>query len=400
MPEDLIARRRELLRRRLVDSGLKADVTAPVQRRSPGERSPLSVGQQRLWFLQTRDPVDTTLNVCVAYRLSGRLDVARLRAALSDVVGRHEILRTSYGVGDDGVPYQSAVEHVEVPWSEHDLTDLAEQSRSRRLEVLARREFGRPFDLTRDVLMRATLVRTGRDEWVFIFVVNHICWDDDSWAVFFGDLNAAYDGRTAHQTPTQFLDVATDPAGMDVEDPAIAYWRELLSPAPEWLELPAETPGVASKNAGRGSRSMSSDVIEAVNELARAASTTPFTVLLAAFEALIHRYTGATDFLVAVPITDRRNPGADRTIGYFGNTVLVRTTVDSRPASPTSSQPLATPLRPRSHTSTSASTEWYARSTRIGLVAMVSNRLSDSAFRHARALWGSRSTAWRPNSST
>ena len=330
MPEDLIARRRELLRRRLVDSGLKADVTAPVQRRSPGERSPLSVGQQRLWFLQTRDPVDTTLNVCVAYRLSGRLDVARLRAALSDVVGRHEILRTSYGVGDDGVPYQSAVEHVEVPWSEHDLTDLAEQSRSRRLEVLARREFGRPFDLTRDVLMRATLVRTGRDEWVFIFVVNHICWDDDSWAVFFGDLNAAYDGRTAHQTPTQFLDVATDPAGMDVDDPAIAYWRELLSPAPEWLELPAETPGVASKNAGRGSRSMSSDVIEAVNELARAASTTPFTVLLAAFEALIHRYTGATDFLVAVPITDRRNPGADRTIGYFGNTVLVRTTVDSQ----------------------------------------------------------------------
>ncbi|CAM3084033.1 mycobactin peptide synthetase MbtE [Williamsia muralis] len=330
MPEDLIARRRELLRRKLVESGLASDVTAPVRTRSAGERSPLSVGQQRLWFLQTRDPDDTTLNVCVAYRLSGRLDVDRLRAALSDVVGRHEILRTSYGVGDDGIPYQSAAEHVEVPWSEHDLTDLAEQSRSRRLEVLARREFGRPFDLARDVLVRATLVRTGRDEWVFIFVVHHICWDDDSWAVFFDDLNAAYDGRSAHRPPTQFLDVATDPAALAVDDPAIAYWRELLSPAPEWLELPAETPGVASKNAGRGSRSMPSDVMEAVNELARAASTTPFTVLLAAFGTLIHRYTGATDFLVAVPITDRRKSGADRAIGYFGNTVLVRTTIDPR----------------------------------------------------------------------
>lgn len=330
MPEDVIARRKELLHRKLVDRGLASDVTAPVRTRSAGERSPLSVGQQRLWFLQTRDPDDTTLNVCVAYRLSGRLDVDRLRAALSDVVGRHEILRTSYGVGDDGIPYQSAAEHVEVPWSEHDLTDLADQSRSRRLEVLARREFGRSFDLARDVLVRATLVRTGCDEWVFIFVIHHICWDDDSWAVFFDDLNAAYRGHVGGRAPAQFLDVATDPAAPEVDDPAIAYWRELLIPAPESLELPAQTPGVASKNAGRASRALSSDVIEAVNELARAASTTPFTVLLAAFEALIHRYTGATDFLVAVPITDRRNPGADRAIGYFGNTVLVRTTIDPR----------------------------------------------------------------------
>ncbi len=330
MPEDVIARRKELLRRRLRERGLSADESAPVPVRVPGERSPLSPGQQRLWFVQHRDPADTTLNVCVAYRLTGALDPDRLRAAVSAVVDRHEILRTSYGVDDSGSPYQVAAAHVDVPWSEHDVSDLPEQGRARRLEVLARRQFSRSFDLSSDPLLRISLVRTDVDEWALILVVHHICWDDDSWEVFFGEVNAAYNaGPVPQGLAAQFVDVAVlGPRQGGVEDTqGVDYWRSKLRPPPEWLELPAENQGPAAKTAGHGRRAIPSEVIDAVARHAREQSSTPFAVLLAAFSALINRYTGSDDFLVAVPVVDRSAP-AQSLIGYFGNSLLLRSRVD------------------------------------------------------------------------
>ncbi|WP_207842218.1 non-ribosomal peptide synthetase [Williamsia soli] len=328
MSEDVIARRKELLRRRLRERGLSAE-TAPVPVRVPGERSPLAPGQQRLWFVQHRDPADTTLNVCVAYRLTGALDPNKLRATVNAVVERHEILRTSYGVDDSGTPYQVAAAHVDVPWSEHDLSELPEQGRARRLEVLARRQFSRSFDLSSDALLRISLVRTDVDEWAFIFVVHHICWDDDSWEVFFGEVNAAYNAGSEPQAPTaQFVDVEVLGRRLsEVDDTTgIEYWRSKLRPPPEWLELPAENAGPAAKTAGHGRRDIPSEVIDAVTRYAREQSSTPFAVLLAAFNAVVNRYTGSDDFLVAVPIVDRA-ASAQSLIGYFGNSLLLRSSV-------------------------------------------------------------------------
>src|SRR6202000_251541 len=143
----------------------------------------------------------------VAYRLAGALDDVRLRAAFNDVVARHAILRTNYGVDSEGEPYQTFCDDVEIIWRTGDLTQLSGEARERQIEVLAREEFGRPFDLNNELPLRVTLLRTGADEFVLLLVVHHISWDDDSWAIFLADLTAAYNGRQDGAPAPQFVSV-------------------------------------------------------------------------------------------------------------------------------------------------------------------------------------------------
>ncbi|MFE3798927.1 condensation domain-containing protein, partial [Nocardia tengchongensis] len=244
-------RRRELLRRKLAEQGLAVDTAAPVRRTAAGERRPLSAGQRRMWFLQTRDPEDTTLNICVAYRLTGALDEERLRQAVASVFARHDVLRTTFGVDENGEPFQVFTDEITLPWQSHDLTELAESARQVRVEVLARREFARPFDLATELPLRITLARTGTAEWVLLLSAHHGCWDDDAWGVFFTDLNAAYNGSAQTAPAAQFVDLEVLDAPAD-DEADIAYWRNTLRPLPEPLELPGAAVGAPAKPAARG----------------------------------------------------------------------------------------------------------------------------------------------------
>ncbi|RDI64569.1 mycobactin peptide synthetase MbtE [Nocardia pseudobrasiliensis] len=319
----VLERRRALLLRRMAESGVAAaESAAPAVRGHVGERLALSAGQRRLWFLQTRDPQDVTLNICVGYRLTGSLDPQRLRRAFDTVVARHEILRTTYGVGEDGEPYQLAHAELAPQWHTHDLSELPESSRGLRLEVLARREFGRSFDLATESPVRVLLIRTAADEHVLVLVVHHICWDDDSWAVLFRELNVAYGDGELPTLRGQFADVGDIPG----DEADLDYWRRTLRPLPEPLELPGRAAATTDKAAEHCLRAVPAELIERVEAFAREQSATPFMVLLAAWSAVVHRYTAATDFLVSVPITLRRNVIAEEAIGYFGNTLLLRAT--------------------------------------------------------------------------
>ncbi|MEV0252304.1 amino acid adenylation domain-containing protein [Nocardia sp. NPDC050712] len=320
-------RRRELLRRRMQESGLAAaPAPAPVRRTTAGERRPLSPGQRRMWFLQTRDPADTTLNVCVAYRLSGPLEEQRLREAAAAVLARHDVLRSTYGVDTDGEPYQVFADEVSLPWQSHDVSDLPEQGRARRVEVLARREFGRAFDLSAELPLRFTLVRTGAEEHILLLSVHHIGWDDDSWAVFFRELGAAYNGRENPPLNAQFVDVEVLDAVADDESD-LEYWRAALRPLPEPLELPGSALSAPSKQAERCVVPLPAEVLDQVSAFAREQAATPFMVLLAGYAAVIERYTAAGDFLVSIPVVNRRSAAAEQLIGYFGNTLLLRETL-------------------------------------------------------------------------
>ncbi|NKX88770.1 non-ribosomal peptide synthetase [Nocardia coubleae] len=342
-------RRKQLLQQKLRERGMAAS-TAPVAvpRIAAGERRPLTPGQRRMWFLQTRDPQDTALNICVAYRLTGPLDADRLRTAFDAVVARHDILRTTYGVDAEGEPFQVFSTDARAEWTTHDLTDLAESGRDLRVEVLAQREFSRPFALGTELPLRATLIRTGADQHVVLFTIHHICWDDDSWAVFFTELNAAYrtmpaqddsapaqtDGipGRANSVPTQAdsahaqADTVQFAAIAPTAEPAaddVAYWRDALRPLPEPLELPGSASATAGRQAQRRTHRLPSDLVTRTEQFAREQAATPFMVLLAAFDALVHRYTAADDFLVSIPVTDRP-AGTEQLIGYFGNTLLLR----------------------------------------------------------------------------
>lgn len=322
-------RRRELLRRRIAQSGVRAGETDQSPALRAGERYRLSTGQRRMWFLQAMDASDAALNICVAYRLTGALDDARLRNALRNVVARHAILRTTYHVDSDGEPYQEFHDDVETGWQAHNLTDLSDEDRNRQIEDLARREFGRPFDLSSELPLRVTLARTGPDESVLLLVVHHICWDDDCWDLFFSELSAAYNGHPRYRQAPQYvavevLEPPTAPAEADIE-----YWRKFLQPLPEPVELPGPAAANPSRRAERRTRALPPELFERVEAFARQHSTSPFTVLLAAFGVLIRRYTGAPDFLVAVPVTERR-AAAQNAIGYFGNTLLLRLTAGPR----------------------------------------------------------------------
>ncbi|MEU2103208.1 amino acid adenylation domain-containing protein [Nocardia sp. NPDC019255] len=306
----------------IADSARLRDGAEPA--RAGDERVPLSSGQRRAWFLQTRDPDDATLNICFAYRLTGPLDAARLRAAVDRVVARHDILRTTYGSGPDGEPYQLVHDDLSAPWLEVDIADLPESSRNRRVEVLARRAVGEPFDLTRAAPLRLLLLRTGPSEFVFVLVIHTICWDDDSWSVFRAEVNAAYRGAPA-TTPTQYVDVAVHGTTGEPEDAAVEFWRRTLRPLPEPLELPNRSPhaGTGNRQAGHRVLDVPAELVDQVYAFAGDYDTKPFAVLLAAYYTVIHRYTAATDFLVAVPVSNR-GPAAVSAIGYFGNTLLLR----------------------------------------------------------------------------
>ncbi|BBX72923.1 putative peptide synthetase MbtE [Mycobacterium shinjukuense] len=322
-------RRRELLRRRIADSGVAAAQPVDDAAVCAGQRYPLSSGQRRMWFLQSMDPGDTTLNICVAYRLTGALDEQRLSAAFRAVVARHAILRTCFRVDTEGEPYQIFFDDVEIGWRTEDLTYIPEEGRDRRIEARAHDEFGRPFDLTDELPLRITLMRTGTHEFVVLLVVHHICWDDDCWAVFFDELSAAYHGHQLGGRPPQFvavevLDNSGEPTVADV-----GYWADTLRPPPEPLALPGSAAARPSRQAQRRTRALPAQLLGRVEDFARKRSASPFVVLLAAFGVLVRRYTGAPDFLVSVPVTERKAAAAGA-IGYFGNTLLLRLTPRSQ----------------------------------------------------------------------
>ncbi|WP_218045908.1 non-ribosomal peptide synthetase [[Mycobacterium] fortunisiensis] len=315
--------RLELMRRRLAERGLASDDGAAPGRGADGNASApvdptvLSDGQRRMWFVQGFDPSGVLLNICLSYRLDGVIDADRLHAALDAVARRHPILRTTYRADENGEPTATVHDDLTPGWATHDLSDKSERARKLRLEVLAQREFGTAFDLSSDSPLRITLIKTGPSEHVMLLVAHHIAWDDGSWRVFFTDLTHAYSGAQLADTPR------VPARGADSTDEDLAYWRQTLANPPEPLELPGPAGSVVPTGfrSQRSTIRLSADTVARVSALARDTGSTPYMVLLAAFGALVHRYTHTDDFLVATPVLNR---DSDDTIGYYGNTVAMR----------------------------------------------------------------------------
>lgn len=314
--------RLELMRRKLAERGLAARTGAAAPAAPAVDPTVLSDGQRRMWFVQGFDPSGVLLNVSLSYRLTGELDADRLHDALDAVARRHPILRTTYQADENGEPRATVHDDLTPAWTTHDLSDKSERARKLRLEVLAQREFGTAFDLSADSPLRITLIKTGPAEHVMLLVAHHIAWDDGSWRVFFTDLTRAYAGTALPETPR----AAAVPA--DTADEDLEYWRAVMANPPEPLELPGPTGSVVptSFRSQRSTLELSADTVEKVSALARDTGATPYMVLLAAFGALINRYTHTDDFLVATPVLNRET---DETIGYYGNTVAMRLRPDN-----------------------------------------------------------------------
>jgi mycobactin peptide synthetase MbtE len=177
--------RLELLRRKIAERGLARPVAGSAVATYDEPR--VSAGHHRMWFVQSVDPDGALLNICVSYRLTGSVDVTQLRRAVDAVAARHAVLHTTFDTDDDGDPRPVLRPDLRPQWAEHDLSGLTDQSRRLRLDVLAQRDFGRPFDLSKDSPLRVSVARVSADELMLLVTAHHIAWDDGSWAPFFTD---------------------------------------------------------------------------------------------------------------------------------------------------------------------------------------------------------------------
>ncbi len=311
-----------------------AESALPPLAKVPRQGPPaLSFAQQRLWFLDRLAPESPLYNVPSTYRLAGPLAPAALAAGLSEIVRRHEALRTRF-VEVDGEPRQEIGAPWQVPLPQVDLRGLGRERRSGELARLRTEEAGRPFRLARGPLLRAGLVRLDEEEHALLLTVHHIVYDGWSEGVLTAELTALYaaalEGRPSPlgELSVQYADFAAWQRAWppEVLGRQLAWWRDELAGAPAALPLPVDRPRPAAPSF-RGASAMlrlPAAATAALRQAARREGTTLYMLLLAGFAALLARVTGEEDLLVGTPVADRPRPEVEGLIGFFVNTVVIR----------------------------------------------------------------------------
>jgi amino acid adenylation domain-containing protein len=301
---------------------------------------PLSYAQQRLWFLDQMG-TEAAYNMPWAFRLQGRLDGDALGRALQAIVDRHESLRTCF-VAVDGKPAQRVLPELAVPLRRVDLAALEPQARAAELERLARLEAETTFDLARGPLIRTTLVRLGPEEHVLFLSLHHIVFDGWSIGVLNRELLELYRADLAGEAPrvpelaiqyVDFVDWQSRWLPGEVLERQMAYWRgKLTSPLPV-LDLPTDRPRPPVQTyRGEGHvLKLPPELAGALRLLSRRQGVTLAMTLLAAFKALLARYTGQDDILVGMPIANRTRRELEDLIGFFVNSLVLRSDLSGDP---------------------------------------------------------------------
>ncbi|WP_149561652.1 non-ribosomal peptide synthetase [Streptomyces cacaoi] len=298
---------------------------------------PLSFAQQRLWFLDAFAPGGTDYVSPTGLRMRGPLDPDALRHALGDLVSRHAALRTVFEE-ERGRPAQTVREPAGVPLPLTDLSALTGSRRDEALHELLAEQTGTPFDLRRGPLLRAALVRLAEDDHVLALCVHHIVTDGWSSAVIARDLRALYAARLGGgeaglpPLPLRYTDFAcwqrARLAGAAGEE-HLAYWRARLAGI-EPLELPTDRPRppVQTRNGATLGFHMSQEITDRITGLATDRGTTLFTVLIAACQLLLARYSGQRDIAVGTVSSGRDRAELEDMVGFFVNTLVVRSHID------------------------------------------------------------------------
>ncbi|MDO3635487.1 non-ribosomal peptide synthetase, partial [Mycolicibacterium arseniciresistens] len=298
---------------------------------------PLSFAQNRLWFLDQLHGPSPVYNMAVALRLRGALDVEALRAALADVVDRHESLRTVF-VATDGVPHQLVLpgENVELGWQFADATGWSPRQLEEAIDAAA----GYTFDLAAEIPLQATLLRTADDEHVLVGVVHHIAADGWSVAPLVADLAVAYAARAERRSPgwaplpVQYVDYTLWQRAQlgDVEESGsrisgqLDYWQEALAGLPERLELPTDRPypPVADYLGASVTVDWPAELHRSVRDVAHQHNATTFMVVQAALAVLLGRLGATSDVALGFSVAGRTDPALDELIGFFVNTLVLR----------------------------------------------------------------------------
>ena len=329
---------------RAVEAALKSEQhlnAPPITPVSRQQKLPLSFAQQRLWFLDQMEPENPSYNVPAALRLAGRLNISALEQTLTEIVRRHEVLRTHFAV-IDGQPVQVIAPASDIKLPIVDLGDLDKNEREAKARQLASVEAQRPFQLHTGPLVRAELLRLDDEEHIALFTMHHIVSDGWSMSVLIREVAALYEAFS-HGQPSSLPELAIQYADFavwqrewlqgEVLEGQLRYWREQLRGAPPLLEFPTDRPrpALASYNGATHFFMVPAELANALRALSQREGATLYMTLLAAFQILLSRYSGQEDIVVGTPIAGRNRAEIEPLIGFFINTLVLRTDLSGEP---------------------------------------------------------------------
>ncbi|HEV2733485.1 MAG TPA: amino acid adenylation domain-containing protein, partial [Longimicrobiaceae bacterium] len=314
----------------------------PIRRVPRGGPLPVSFSQQRLWFVQQMEPESAAYNMPHVLGVRGRLDVDALERSFDALRARHETLRTVFAAVD-GEPVQivGAPEHVELPVT--DVRGFHGDPREAEVRRLVQETATQPFDLATGPLLRVRLLRLDEEEWVLLIVMHHIVSDGWSTGVLVRELSACYDAFSRGgeprlpPLPVQYADFAAwqrDWLSGETLELQLDWWRGRLAGAPPLLAVPTDRPrgGAQGSEGAHRAFTVKPETGAALHALARRERATLFMALVAAWQALLGRYSGQDDVLVGTPVAGRSRVDVEGLIGFFVNTLVLRADLSGDPA--------------------------------------------------------------------
>jgi amino acid adenylation domain-containing protein len=303
---------------------------------------PLSFAQQRLWFLEQLEPGLPTYHIPLAMRLEGTLDASALEHSIQELVRRHESLRTTFRpTGTEAVQVIHSNASLSLPLV--DLSTLPQSQQEGEVRRLAEEEAQRAFDLIHGPLLRVKLLKLGETQHVLVLTMHHIVSDGWSMGVLIKEVAALYQAFALGQPSPlpelslQYADYAAWQRNWlrgEALETQLAYWRQQLAQAPQVLELPTDRPRppVQSHRGANLPVRLPPELSRAITTLGQREGATPFMVLLAAFQAVLSRYSGQRDISVGSPIAGRTHADTEGLIGFFVNTLVLRTRLEGNPS--------------------------------------------------------------------
>jgi amino acid adenylation domain-containing protein len=339
----LSAEQRALFEARLRERGLSATEADRIPRRPREDANlfPASIDQERLWFIEQLQPGNSAYNIFSASRIKGPLDAALMGRVVNELISRHEVLRTTFTVVDDQ-PMQLVNPKTEFTLTPVDLGAWPERGREGEALRRVTEDFARPFDLEKGPLFRIGLLRLAADDHVLHVNMHHTVTDRWSGAIFERETGALYEAFAKGEPsplpplPIQFADYALWQRGRaegEIYRAQAAYWTRRLAGAPLVLEVPTDhqRPPIQNFRGARVYTRYPLSLLEALKELSRREGVTMFTLALAAYKALLHRYTGQETIIVGSTFANRDRPELQNMVGYLLNLIVLDTDVSGDP---------------------------------------------------------------------
>jgi hypothetical protein len=339
---DLSAEERALFLSLLAEENITFTPLEMIPKRAGATETPLSFAQQRLWFLDQLIPDSSLYNVPLAARLQGHLNLSALEQSLNEIVRRHEVLRTTFrAVAGEPVQAITPTLHLSLPVI--DLEKLPAAQRDAAVRRLADAEAQRTFDLANDDVMRAQVLRLGTEDHIALLTIHHISSDGWSMGVLVKELAALYHAYShglpppLDELPIQYADYAAwqrDWIRGAVFETQLAYWKQQFTTPPPLLNLPFDRPRslVSSHRGAMQVLKLSAALSKSLSGLSQQQGVTLFMTLLAAFQALLARYTRQEDIAIGSPVAGRNRAELEGLIGFFVNTLVMRTDLGGNPS--------------------------------------------------------------------